>query len=113
MKLSIRHAIWCSLFASLTGVSLAASPASPPQRIVNFADLDVAHAAGAAVLYSRIKHAAYEVCQSDDARDLAAFQHARQCQSQAIASAVARINQPELTKHVSNTHGQILIARQP
>jgi UrcA family protein len=113
MKLSTRRAIWCSLLGSLTGVTLAATPAGPPQRIVNFADLDVAHAAGAAALYSRIKYAAREVCQSEGIRDLAAVERARRCRVQAIASAVTRINLPELTKYVSNTNEPILVARQP
>jgi UrcA family protein len=113
MKLSIRCAIGWSLLGSLTGITLAATPDSPPQRIVNFADLDVAHAAGAAALYSRIKYAAREVCHSDNTRELATVERARRCQVQAIASAVTRINLPELTKYVSNTNEPILIARQP
>jgi len=117
MKHPIRAVISCSLLgltnSLLTGVTLAATPAGPPQRIVNFADLDVAHAAGAAVLYSRIKHAAREVCQSDNTRDLGAHQRAGRCQTRAIANAMTQINLPELTKYVSNTNRTVLMARQP
>jgi UrcA family protein len=116
MKLPIRAVMLCSLLgltnSLLTGVTLAATPAGPPQRIVNFADLDVAHAPGAAALYSRIKHAAREVCQSDT-RDLGALRRAGRCQVQAIAEAVTRINLAELTKYVANTNWTVLMARQP
>jgi UrcA family protein len=113
MKLSIRPVIWCSVLGSLMGAASAAPPESPPQRVVSFSDLDVTHAAGAAVLYSRIKYAALQVCGSADTRDLRAAQCVHRCQLQAIANAVNHINLPELTKYVSKGNDATLMARQP
>jgi len=67
-----------------------------PQRTVSFSDLDPSHSAGAAVLYSRIKGAAAQVCDQHGVRSLEAFTTTRRCIDQAIACAAAEMDVPAL-----------------
>jgi UrcA family protein len=85
-------AILCALASGLGAVSAAES--SSVSLIVKFADLDISDKPGARVLYRRIRAAALDACShywferdADEAR----------CVHDAIASAVSRINQPELS----------------
>jgi UrcA family protein len=95
-------AIRYSLLAALAALSAAAAPTIAlsdelPQRSVRFADLDLSQSAGAAVLYVRIKTAAAQVCDQHAVRSLGAFISTRRCVDQAIARAVAEVNEPALT----------------
>jgi UrcA family protein len=68
-----------------------------PQAHVKYADLNVGSAAGAAVLYQRIKSAAAQVCGVDGERDLGRRVQAKACETRAIAEAVAAVDAPALT----------------
>jgi UrcA family protein len=85
-----------ALFAALAASFTAASAADPrPVSVtVKFADLSVATPSGALALYNRIRAAAQSACSyywfETDAAEA-------RCVHDAIAGAVTRINQPELS----------------
>src|ERR1700722_11769427 len=62
---------------------------------VSYRDLDLSPPTDAAVLYERIGHAAAEVCEPFDDAKAASLQH--KCVDRAIATTVARVNDPNLT----------------
>lgn len=63
---------------------------------VHFADLDVSRPEGAAVLYSRIRSAAKQVCWPKQTRGFYATQQLDACIGAAITGAVTTVNQPAL-----------------
>jgi UrcA family protein len=100
----LRTVVACSLLATSLS-SLAAVSASTateddhPSRVVKFADLDLSHNQGAAVLYARIRSAAREVCLPEYNWVMEMRAISDQCRKQAIASAVADVNAPALTAY--------------
>ena len=83
----------CGALAAGFGTVSAADGRPPASEIVKFADLNISKAAGAAVLYDRIRAAAQGVCsyyvfESDAAQN--------RCLHDAIANAVVKVNQPAL-----------------
>ena len=89
----IATAIFGALASSFSAVS-AADPSSSVSVTVKFADLKISNPSSALVLYERIRAAAQGACSyywfktdADEAR----------CVHDAIASAVAKVNQPELS----------------
>ncbi len=82
----------------LAGFATVGAAADLPQVHVKYADLNVDSAAGAAVLYQRIRVAANEVCPASDTRDLAAQSAAKACRTRAIAQAVVAVHNPSLTR---------------
>ncbi len=81
--------------SSLIGVC-AAAETDPPQTTVKYADLNLASPEGAAALYARIHRAARQVCSPLDGRDLTSKMQMDSCVHKAIASAVAKVDQPAL-----------------
>ncbi|MBS0578741.1 MAG: UrcA family protein [Proteobacteria bacterium] len=63
---------------------------------VRFADLDVSTRDGASALYGRITHAARQVCDNGDIRDLTARAAAASCEREAVAQAVHTVHSPQL-----------------
>jgi UrcA family protein len=88
----VATAILGALASSFTAVS--AADTRPVSVTVKFADLSVATASGALALYNRIRAAAQSACSyywfETDAAEA-------RCVHDAIAGAVTRINQPELS----------------
>jgi len=76
----------------------AASPQDPRTVIVRFADLDLTHIQGVAVLYRRLKRAAETVCTPESSRDLGS-QPYKMCQQIALGTAVAKVDRPALTAY--------------
>ncbi len=76
----------------------APAPASVPQEIVKFADLDLTRPAGAQELYRRIAHAARDVCETGSAGGSALAIAYGLCIDRAIADAVATVGSPLLTE---------------
>lgn len=75
----------------------AAEPAAPRAAVtVVYTDLNVATTAGANALYARISHAARQVCDSADIRDLAAQASEHACERAAISQAVHAVHSPQL-----------------
>jgi UrcA family protein len=90
----IRIAAAALLFAVLAA---GAQAADVPQVHVKYADLNLNTAAGATVLYRRIRGAADQVCGVSSDRDLARVTQAKACAAHAVADAVAAVNAPILT----------------
>jgi UrcA family protein len=93
-KNPIRIALAVALFAALTA---GAQAADAPQLHVKYADLNVANAAGATVLYQRIRSAADQACGVPGTRDLGRLTAAKACAAHAVAQAVTAVNAPALT----------------
>ena len=64
---------------------------------VNYADLNVNTAAGAAVLYQRSRHAADQVCGTADGRNLAEVARVEACTQRAIEKALVEAGVAKLT----------------
>lgn len=98
MKALIISALVLGSMACACRVSLAAEFGSRPRsQTINFADLDLNHAPGIIRLYSRIRAAAYQVCEPTDPADLGSEQRAHRCVSKSLARAVEAFNVPGLT----------------
>jgi UrcA family protein len=89
------------IFALGLGYQLA--NAAPPQDvlsvIVHFADLDLTHGEGVAVLYRRLNGAAETVCAPLNGRDLWSQTRYRMCRQSALAAAVSKVDRPALTAY--------------
>ena len=78
-------------------IAAAGQPATDvPQTAVNYSYSDLASDQATRALYQRIRRAAQVVCPSYDPRDLIAFNASRECEQQAIASAVRQIGSQRL-----------------
>ena len=90
-----------SMFAlALTQQLANAAPAQDAPNVnVRFADLDVTRTAGAAALYGRLTTAAKTVCAPLEGRDLGSVARFGECVERAISAAVAKVDQPALTRY--------------
>lgn len=112
MKSAIRHTIFAVFLGSLSALAAAGPGDEPAKRTVHFADLDLSHGAGVAVLYTRIQSAAREVCGPANAWELKAMMITRHCVQQSIARAVAEVNAPMLTSYyLQKTAAPLTVAR--
>lgn len=111
MKSAVRRTLAAVSMASVCALASAGSPDPSLRRTVSFADLDINHPAGAAVLYQRIRAAAREVCRPTSERDLAVAELARSCVQDAIARAVNEVNAPKLSQYHDTETSQLVIAR--
>jgi UrcA family protein len=88
----------CTL--ALTCQAAFAGPAPDALSVkVRFADLDLTHRQGVAVLYDRITYAAKTVCRPFEGRDLKSAATTQHCIRAAISTAVATVNWPALTAY--------------
>jgi UrcA family protein len=111
MKSAVRRTLAAVCMASVCALASAGSPDRSLQRTVRFADLDINHPAGAAVLYQRIRAAAREVCRPTSERDLAVAELTRSCVQDAIARAVTEVNAPKLSQYHETETGLLVVAR--
>jgi UrcA family protein len=99
MKSKIRRfaagALLIAAASSFAGISSAADT-GPLLALVKYGDLNVSSPEGATVLYTRIRTAAEQVCRPFDGRDLAFKKVKDSCMHDAIATAVAKVDQPAL-----------------
>ena len=93
----IAAAILTSLISSFSALCNAADTTEVRTTIVKYADLDLSTPQGATSLYNRIRFASETVCPPSDHGDLAAIARSQKCLKQAIAGAVAKVNQPTLS----------------
>jgi UrcA family protein len=77
----------------------AASPEDVPSVTVHFADLDLSHSQGVALLYRRLKGAAETVCAAQNGRDLGSQMRFKVCWQAALSTAVTKVDQPALTAY--------------
>jgi len=104
--------ILCIAVAGLTGpLSAYSAPAVTTvgadiaSRTVRFGDLNLDSRAGVAVLYSRIKSAAGQVCEPVMFSTSNTYLRQRHCEEQAIERAVLDVGSPQLTSfHMSKTN---------
>ena len=87
------------LFGALALSFAAMSPAQDTgvqREKVKYSDLDISRSAGAGALYARITLAANDVCRDQSHGDLSSKAIFDRCVHQAIANAVAEVDQPAL-----------------
>jgi UrcA family protein len=111
MKSAVRRTLAAVCMASVCALASAGSPDQSRHRTVRFADLDINHPAGAAVLYQRIRAAAREVCRPTSERDLAVAELTRSCVQDAIARAVTEVNAPKLSQYHETETSLLVVAR--
>jgi UrcA family protein len=111
MKFAVRRSLAAVTMAAVCAIANAGSPNQSPQRTVSFADLDITHPAGVAVLYQRIRAAAREVCRASIERDLTSAKLSRSCVQDAIARAVDEVNTPTLSQYHETATGLVVVAR--
>ena len=104
-------AILTSLISSFSAVCNAADPTDVRTTIVKYADLDVSTPQGAASLYNRIRFASETVCSPSGQGDLAAMTRSQKCVKEAIAGAVAKVNQPALSAVYAAKYGVLQPAK--
>jgi UrcA family protein len=95
-----------SLAASAVSLPAAAQSVDEPVSItVSYADLDISHAAGAAVLLRRLQSAAVKACGgAPDIRVLGEEAAFEKCRVAAVTRAVAQVNSPQLTAQAKTAH---------
>ena len=85
--------------ASMLGGAASPALAAPPEartRIVSYADLNLASAAGRARLESRIERAVRAVCGSPIVWELRSFDRVQECRAEARADAAAQLRRGEV-----------------
>lgn len=88
--------------ATLTcGTATAGDPNAAPHRVVSFGDLNLNHADGVKVLYSRLSAAARAVCGSSSYPYMLRAE-SRKCVRTSLANAIAAIDNPNLTAFADN-----------
>jgi UrcA family protein len=94
-----------SVLLSPPGVAVETAGYEPISEVVKFADLDLTRSTDVAILYSRIKLAANQVCEPQDGRSMDTMLHIRHCEERAVAKAVTDVNSGELTAlHQASTN---------
>ena len=88
-----------TLTLGCAAVCVASDSGDVSHAVVKFGDLNLSSPDAAAVLYRRIRAAAYDVCGSfdTDIRDLPALSAQDTCVHNAVRNAVAKVNQPALS----------------
>ena len=90
-------------FAAIAGAPVAATHAESNEvrrsETVRYADLDLANQAGAVTLYRRLHTAAIDVCTDPSEGRYASVPDYQRCVEQAMGSAVASVDQPELSTY--------------
>ena len=108
----IAAAILTALISSFSAVCSAADATDVPTTIVKYGDLDVATSQGAATLYNRIRFASEGLCSPlNDHGDFRAAFRWQKCVKQAIAGAVAKVNQPALSAVYATKYGVLQPAK--
>ena len=98
---SIVHTVAVALFAmtSIAAAHAAATDEAGPSVTVRYHDLNLNTSEGVASLYSRIRHAADEVCSPLDSRDPERKAIWRNCVSHAVAEAVNTVHNRNLSAY--------------
>jgi len=107
-----KHCALLAMATLATGLAVdhasAASAYEEPRNVVvRYSDLNLSQPQDASTLYNRIKRAAREACEDDEAPSLARLQRFHSCVDQAVTNAVAAISSERLTEiHEAQTHHQ-------
>jgi UrcA family protein len=99
MRSTIRT-IFLFIFAAVaSSVAMADSLVTVKSEVVHYGDLRLISAVGAAVLYGRLRGAAERACSPLDGRQPSQAGRYRACVDEAMAKAVADVNEPVLTAY--------------
>ena len=93
---------------ALSGVAGAGTVRELPSVVVKYGDLNLATTEGVAALHSRLSKAARNVCSELDSRVLGLREQFERCVSDAVATSVARVDNPRLTSF--HRHGRKAVA---
>jgi UrcA family protein len=107
----IATALYGAVASSFAVLPAVADSSDPPQTTVRYGDLNVASAEGAAVLYTRIRHAAENVCLQFDRDRLDVYGRGKACMKKAISDAVIKVNAPALSALYSAKTGKEVSTR--
>jgi UrcA family protein len=115
--LKMKFAVLCTLAPILASPLSALASAvgqsdEPPQRVVNYADLDLNRSSEVATLYSRINSAAREVCAPQDGWSVSLLRQRFDCRQDAIARAVADVNSAVLTSYYLTRNKAAVLTQQ-
>jgi UrcA family protein len=80
-------------------IAVGAELAPVGQKVVHLGDLNLDREEGIAVLFSRVRTAAKEVCEAGYPRDMALTRRPTRCVADATARAVIDINLPAVTSY--------------
>lgn len=95
---------------SVAGLATAAPRGEANSVVVRYGDLNLNSQAGIAVLHKRIANAAKSVCGSLDTRILGLRDAYDSCVSNAIASGVAQVGNPNLTQFHDTKGKNVVVA---
>jgi UrcA family protein len=100
IRTQIYTAISCVMGAAALSAALSTSlkAEDAPSKTVRFSDLDITKSDGAKVLYSRIRAAARNVCESSTGTDPILRVAIKGCIEKAVDKAVKDVNAPMLTQ---------------
>lgn len=104
----VRLPLACLALAGLLSPLASAAAVSSYEvatRTVNFSDLNLNRREDVALLYSRIKSAANQVCEPTDSRSIDTSVRLRHCKERAIGQAVTDVKSSQLlTFHMATTN---------
>jgi UrcA family protein len=101
----IATALFGAVASSFVVLPAVADSSDPLQTTVKYEDLNIASPEGAAVLYTRIRRAAKNVCLQSDGDRLDVLQQRDVCINKAILDAVTKVNAPALSAVYASRHG--------
>lgn len=98
------------VIAALAGAAFGSASATPGaeeplQEVVGYADLDLSQHEAAVTLYTRIRHAARNVCRVPGLVNYGRVVITNQCAADATARAVQDVNAATLTSYYVSRHG--------
>ena len=108
-KIRVIESVACLATAvALTGLpawSQAGERDSTQKRVVSYLGLDLNSPAGVRILYSRLLHAAYAVCEDPQSVRTRVLTPSDPCMRKAMGDAVTTVNRPQLTQlYVAQYH---------
>jgi len=91
-----------SMLAAQLGQAEEANEASET-RVVHFSDLNLANPDGVAVLYTRLRRAAHDLCASLDGAELERARRFRACVDEVLLTTIAQADLPTLAEYYRST----------
>ena len=91
--------ILTAALATISQFAHADTSTTPKQVIIHFADLDLDGFAGVAALYSRLQHAARQVCSPLESKLPERAGAYKRCTADAMSRAVTQVDQPALSAY--------------
>jgi UrcA family protein len=106
MRSKISMFLLSALAATASSLAMADTQVNVKSEVVRYDDVRLISAVGAAVLYGRLNSAAARACGGPlDKQPLAVETRYRACVNDAVAKAVAKVNEPLLTVYFESKTG--------